>query len=208
MTRAFHEVFGIAAGVETLPPMAGRTDAWIVRQMAAAHGISCDEGCCRRFQEAYLGYLTREVVRPGPRKGVLPGVHRLLDTLASRRDAHLGLLTGNFRRGAEIKLQHFNLWHYFAAGAFGDVATDRNGLLRTAMATVVQAGGPAVEPGDVVIIGDTPLDIAVAVAGGARSIGVATGSYTADELRDSGADAAVDDLSDLDRVMSALRLSP
>ena len=62
-------------------------------------------------------------------------------------------------------------------------------------------------PADVVIIGDTPLDIAVAVAGGARSLGVATGNYDVETLLESGADAALPDLDDLDAVLDALGLS-
>ena len=205
MTRAFRDVFGGADGIGAIP-MAGRTDAWIVGQMAAAHGVHCGEDCFRRFHEVYIGHLAREVLEPGPRKGVLPGVRHLLDTIASRSDAYLGLLTGNVRRGAEIKLRHFGLWDYFGAGAFGDEAHDRNGLPTTAIASVAEAGGPAVRAEDAVIIGDTPLDIAVAVAGGARSVGVATGSYPADALRDSGADAVFEDLSDADAVLKALGL--
>ena len=66
------------------------------------------------------------------------------------------------------------------------------------------AGGPHVRPADMVIIGDTPLDIAVAVAGGARSVGVATGNYDVDTLLESGADAAFVDLEDTERVLAAL----
>jgi phosphoglycolate phosphatase len=207
MAHAFREVFGIDDGLAAIP-MAGRTDAWIVGQMAARHGVTCDDACLRRFHAAYVGHLAREVLEPGPRKGVLPGVRHLLDTLASRTDAYLGLLTGNFRRGAEIKLQHFDLWRYFAAGAFGDASHDRNGLLTAALTNVAEAGGPVVNPADVVIVGDTPLDIAVAVAGGARSVGVATGSYAADALRHSGADVVFEDLSDRDAVLKALGLEP
>jgi phosphoglycolate phosphatase len=143
---------------------------------------------------------------PGPQKGVLRGVRPLLDTLATEDSAYLALLTGNFRRGAEIKLGHFDLWRYFRAGAFGDDSHDRNGLLWKALANVEAAGGPAVRPSDVVIIGDTPLDIAVAVAGGARSVGVATGSYDVETLLESGADAALPDLGDVQAVLEALNL--
>ena len=75
------------------------------------------------------------------------------------------------------------------------------------MANVEASGGPAVRASDVVIIGDTPLDIAVAVAGGARSLGVATGSYDVETLLASGADAALPDLSDPEAVLDALNLA-
>jgi phosphoglycolate phosphatase-like HAD superfamily hydrolase len=205
MLRAFSDLFGFSNGLGSIS-MAGRTDAWIVAQMAAAHGVSVSEEEVRAFQDTYARYLAEEVLQPGPRKGVLPGVRPLLDTLASRDDVYLALLTGNYRRGAEIKLEYFDLWRYFRTGAFGDDAHERNGLLWTALDSVVAAGGPQVRPAEVVIIGDTPLDVAVAVAGGARSLGVGTGSYDVDALLESGADAAVPDLSDIDAVMSALAL--
>src|SRR5829696_9020974 len=133
MVRAFRDVFGFSNGLGSIS-MAGRTDAWIVSQMAAAHGVSCDEERLREFQDIYVRHLAEEIVRPAPQKRVLPGVRPLLDTLASRDNAYLALLTGNFRRGAQIKLEHFELWHYFRAGAFGDDAHDRNGLLWDAIA--------------------------------------------------------------------------
>lgn len=205
MVRAFEDVYGFFNGLGSLS-MAGRTDAWIVAQMAAAHGVPADADRVRRLHDTYLGYLTEEVLRDGPRKSLLPGVRDLLDTLMSRNDAYLALLTGNFRQGARIKLEHFDLWRYFPAGAFGDEAHDRNGLLWKALADVQEAGGPAFRPADVVVIGDTPLDVAVAVAGGARSLGVATGSYGVDELRESGADVALPDLGDRRQVLEALGL--
>jgi phosphoglycolate phosphatase-like HAD superfamily hydrolase len=205
MVRAFHDVFGRSNGLGSIP-MAGRTDAWIVAQMAAMHGLTCDADALGRFHDIYVRYLSDEIVAPGPKKGVLPGVRRLLDTLASRDDAYLALLTGNFRRGAEIKLEHFDLWRYFQAGAFGDAAHDRNGLLWTALAAVRDAGGPSFRPSEVVVIGDTPLDVAVAVAGGARSLGVATGGHDVDTLLESGADVALPDLDDLDAVLEGLGL--
>ena len=203
MALACAEVFGVHDGFGSVP-MAGRTDAWIIAQFAQAHGVSCDASIFRRVHDSYIDHLTREVIAPGPRKGILAGVRPLLDTLASQDTAYVALLTGNFEQGARIKLQHFGLWDYFRAGAFGDEAHDRNGLLWTALARVQAAGGPAARPSDVVIVGDTPLDIAVAVAGGARSIGVATGSYTETELRASGADVVFADLSNLEAVLGAL----
>lgn len=206
MVQAFADVFGQKNRLESFS-MAGRTDAWIVSQMAADHGLTYDADMFRRFHDTYLRHLQREIQQPGPRKGILPGVRPVLDALALRGDAHLALLTGNFERGAQIKLEYFDLWRYFQSGAFGDQTHDRNSLLATAMDRVRTAGGPSVKPSDVVIVGDTPLDIAVAVAGGARSLAVATGSYDIDSLRASGADAVLEDLNDVGRVLDALELA-
>ena len=103
-----------------------------------------------------------------------------------------------------MKLEHFDLWRYFRSGAFGDGAADRNGLVPRALARVAAAGGPAFSPGEAVVIGDTPLDVACAAAGGARSIAVATGGYSVDELRAAGAHEVFADLSDTQRVIEAI----
>jgi phosphoglycolate phosphatase-like HAD superfamily hydrolase len=195
MARAFHELFGIADAFGTIP-MPGRTDAWILSDALAVHGIPRDDPRVSRFHDRYLECLKEEIERPGPRKGVMPGIRALLDVLAGRLDVYLALLTGNYEAAARVKLEYFDLWRYFACGAFGDEASSRNGLLAKALARVAECGGPRVGPRETVIIGDTPLDIAVAVAGGARSIGVATGSSSVDDLRHAGADAVFQDLSD------------
>jgi phosphoglycolate phosphatase-like HAD superfamily hydrolase len=205
MRRAFTEVFGVADGLDEIP-MAGRTDTWIVAQAAARHGLGVDADRLTRFHEIYVQHLSREVLLPGPRKGVLPGVRELLDRLSGIDNVCLGLLTGNFERGARIKLEHFDLWRYFPYGAFGDGERERTRLLPAAIARVEKRGGGAISPRDVVVVGDTPLDVAVAVAGGARSVAVATGSYTSDALRASGADAVLSDFSDLDRALAAIGL--
>jgi phosphoglycolate phosphatase len=205
MTRAFEDLYGVPNGFEGVP-FNGRTDAWILAHAAAAHGI--DDDALSRFKPLYLDYLADELHTPGPRKGVMPGVAPLLEALADRGHMFLALLTGNFERGAQLKLEHFDLWRYFACGAFGDTTQERNGLLPQALARVTGCGFPQVAPSDIVIIGDTPLDVGVAISGGARSIAVATGGHTTDELRASGADVVFEDLSDLDAVLAVLEGEP
>jgi phosphoglycolate phosphatase len=204
MGRASADLFGrdVAASVA----MAGRTDAWIVAQMAAQHGQVLDAALLAHFREVYLAHLAHEIERPVGRKELLPGVRRILDVLAARDDVYVGLLTGNFRRGAEIKLTHFDLWKDFATGAFGDDSEDRNRLLTIAVTRVREAGGPICDPNDVVIVGDTPLDVAVAVAGGARSLAVATGPYDVDALHASGASEVLESLENREAVLRALGL--
>lgn len=201
MTRAFEDLYSVPNAFEGVP-FNGRTDAWILSRAAAAHGI--DDEAITRFKPLYLDYLADELHQPGPRKGVMPGVGPLLDALSRREDVFLALLTGNFELGARLKLEHFDLWRYFSCGAFGDTTHDRNGLLPDALARVAVCGGPQAAPADIVIIGDTPLDVGVAISGGTRSMAVATGSHTVDELRVSGADVVFQDLSDLEAVLAAL----
>lgn len=203
MTCAFEEIFSIADAFQNIP-MAGRTDAWILADAAAAHGISHDSEDLTRFPDLYLRHLAREILNKGPRYGVMPGIRALLDALADRGDAYLALLTGNYETGAQLKLEHFDLWRYFRCGAFGDGAADRNSLVPKVLARVSACGGPPFGPSDAVVIGDTPLDVACARAGGARSIAVATGNHSVDQLREAGADVVFEDLSDTEAVLTSI----
>jgi len=206
MARAFEQLFAVPDAFQTID-VPGRTDSWILAAALALHGVACDAAGAARFREVYLGHLREELQRPGPRKGMMPGVDLLLDTLQQRDDVYLALLTGNYEEAARLKLEYFDLWRYFRCGAFGDGALERNGLLPKALTRIRECGGPTVAALDVIVVGDTPLDVACAAAGGARSIAVATGGYDADALRATGADLVLDDLSDVDRVLSALGLS-
>jgi phosphoglycolate phosphatase-like HAD superfamily hydrolase len=206
MTHAFEELFGAADAMRS-QSMAGRTDAWILSDAASAHGIPSDHADLTRFPEVYFRHLNRELNQtapPGTRNGIMPGVRELLDVLAERDDAYLALLTGNYETSAQMKLERFDLWRYFKCGAFGDNAPDRNGLLPRALARVRTRDGLEIAAAQAIVIGDTPLDVACAQASGARSIGVATGGHTVDELRAAGADVVFEDLSDTNAVIAAL----
>jgi phosphoglycolate phosphatase-like HAD superfamily hydrolase len=201
MTHAFDDLFQVQDAFRNIP-MPGRTDSWILADAAAMHAVAPAD--LARFRDVYLAHLVREIERDVPGKRVMPGVRPLLDALADRSDVYLALLTGNYEAAARVKLEYFDLWRYFACGAFGDDAPDRNGLLPKALARILACGGPAVDVSDVVVIGDTPLDVACAAASGARSIAVATGGYDVASLRAAGADVVFDDLSDLDAVLAQL----
>jgi len=203
MSNAFEEIFGIRDAFRGVS-LAGRTDPWILRDGAAAHGIAPDPPALARFRDAYLKHLVIEIEKPGPRKGLMPGIRPLLDALSARDDVYLALLTGNYEEGARIKLEYFDLWRYFPCGAFGDDAPHRNGLVTKAVERVAACGGPALEAAHALVIGDTPLDIAGALFSGARSLGVATGSHSVDELRAAGADAVMQDFNDTAEVLRVI----
>ena len=195
LTRTFEEFFGVADGFSGIP-VAGRTDALILQAAITRAGLRVDEHDRTRFHTRYCGILEEEIRHPGPRKGLMPGVSALLEVLDTRPDACSGLLTGNFARAARIKLEHFGLWRYFACGAYGDDAAERNQLVPIAVERARRAGVVVDSFSDVVVVGDTPLDVQCAVAAGARSVAVATGSYDETALRDAGADTVLTDLSD------------
>jgi phosphoglycolate phosphatase-like HAD superfamily hydrolase len=205
MARAFEDLFAVANGFDGIQ-MAGRTDTWILSTAAQLHGIPRDE--LSRFRRAYLAHLERELETPNPRKTIMPGVRRLLDTLAPRPDVYLALLTGNYEDAARLKLEHFDLWRYFQCGAFADDAADRNSLVPKALSRIRDCGGPDVSPGDVIVIGDTPHDVACAHAAGAAAVGVATGPFTTVQLRESGAAVVFDDLSDTEAFLGLLERRP
>ena len=141
--------------------------------------------------------LAEEIQHPGTgHKGLMPGVRELLDALSVFPDAYLALLTGNYRDAAAIKLTHFEIFDYFEWGAFSDDSADRNALVPIARSRAETYDVPPVAVERVIVVGDTPHDIACARCAGARSIAVATGGYSMEDLRAAGADEVVADLSD------------
>jgi phosphoglycolate phosphatase-like HAD superfamily hydrolase len=111
---------------------------------------------------------------------VLPGIEQALRR--ERQGAVIGLLTGNVRAGAEIKLRHYGLWDYFPFGGFADDLPNRDDVARRALAEAEAHVGRPVNPADVWVIGDTPLDVQCARAIGAKAVVVATGWHPHDEL--------------------------
>lgn len=195
MNRAFDDLFGIAHAFDGIQ-MAGRTDKWILDDAAARAGIVLSDDSAGRFYERYCARLLEALPEPANDKGVLPGVQKLLETIDGCTDVFPALLTGNSEAGARIKLAHFDLWKFFRCGAYGDAVSDRNHLFEVAVERARACGLPSVRPADVVVVGDTVLDVACAHAAGARSVAVATGPADADTLRRSGADLVMADLSD------------
>lgn len=190
-------------------PVAGRTDRSILEDVAARAGRRLDDDLLAALRDEYISKLGEEIASPVPAppaglspakrpsvKAVMPGIRELLDALRQREDVFLGLLTGNFEAGARIKLDHFGLWRYFRCGAYGDDAADRNALVPIALRRARQCGLTDITPDDIFVVGDTPHDIACARAVGAVPIGVATGGFTVEELRATGADLVFADLSD------------
>jgi phosphoglycolate phosphatase len=195
MNRAFEDLFGVAGAFDGIP-MAGRTDKRILEDGASHAGVDLGGGNFQRFRDRYFVRLREALPERSPEKRVLPGVQPLLEAITARSDAFPALLTGNCEEGARIKLQYFDLWKFFRCGAFGDELVDRNDLFAVAMQQAVACGAPPVQGRNVLVVGDTVLDIACAKAAGARSVGVATGPSGVDTLRAAGADVAVEDLSD------------
>ena len=203
LTRAFEELFGVPRGFDDIP-VAGRTDELILTAAAERVGVAVDPPSRARFHRRYCELFAEEIHFPGPRKGLMPGVSRLLDVLARNHAVRCGLVTGNFAKPARIKLEHFDLWRYFGFGAYGDDAPVRDALVPIAVERARRIQVEARGPDDVVVIGDTPLDVQCAAAAGARSVAVATGSYDETALREAGAHAVLPDFSATETVVDTL----
>jgi phosphoglycolate phosphatase len=196
MNRACHEILGHSDALDGIP-VAGRTDWIILHDTLRRIGHALDEDLFGRLRDAYLRHLREEILQPGRGvKDVMPGVRDLLDALGRRDDVFLGLLTGNFEAGARIKLEYFDLWRHFRCGAFGDDAADRNALVPFAVARAREQGLAEIPSRQVIVVGDTPHDVACAHAVGATAVAVATGSFSARDLEACGAAAVFADLSD------------
>ena len=196
MNRACEETVGHAHALDGVA-VAGRTDWIILHDVMANHGLSLDADRLEELRRLYVTHLAEEIVHPGEGvKDVMPGIRELLGRLHARSDVALGLLTGNFEDGARIKLEYFDLWRYFPVGAFGGDSADRNDLVPVALRRARERGLADVPPSRVLVVGDTPHDVACAHAVGARAVAVATGGYDVDRLRETGADHVFKDLSD------------
>ena len=198
--RAFanvaHHTFGVPDGTARIS-FAGRTDLGIIRDFFTQAGIPPTPDNFARFLKDYLFWLD-QLLHELPGK-VLPGVHDLLRSLRLLPEPPLiGLLTGNIRLGGELKLRRFGLWEEFAMGAFGDDHEDRNRLAAIAHQRVGERLGRSLEGGEILIIGDTPLDIACARAIRARCLAVATGGATHSVLAEHQPDWLVHSLHGLD----------
>ena len=209
MRRAFEQRFGIAeAGPEIVPD--GKTDPNIFREMLAAHGVGRgrEQLEIAALSASYETFLREEMpASVGAR--LMPGVVELLEALQPLEDVALGLLTGNFEITARVKLDRFGLNRFFAFGAFASDHEQRNRLPPVAVARAERHTGAAIGLGPhVIVVGDTPLDVACALEHGATAAGVATGRFSVDELLAAGAHLAVEDLSDTDAVLAALVPDP
>ena len=205
MTRAFHKTFGVPQAFDGIAP-AGRTDTYLLSAALDRAGIPDTPEAHERFREAYPPALSDEIGRPASgRFGVMPGVEALLSALRAQTGWHLALLTGNYERAAQVKLRHFGLDRYFEWGVYGEESSDRRDLSRIALERARARAIPEASCAGAVVIGDTPDDVACAHAVGARSLAVATGPFSLDELTAAGAHTALMDLSDTDAVLKVLR---
>ncbi|MBL8792826.1 MAG: haloacid dehalogenase-like hydrolase [Planctomycetia bacterium] len=204
MDAALLSAFGVRHGTDGVP-FSGRTDRSILRDLFRKNGIEETDANRERFLAEYLQHLpTTLQSHPGR---VLPGIAVLLEQLQRHGQVVLGLLTGNIRHGARIKLGHFGLFEHFAFGGFGDLHHERDDVAREAF-TLVERHLAAPPIADRLwVIGDTPLDVRCARAIGAQVVAVATGVHGLDELAASHPDLLMADFSDPEPLLRRLATS-
>ncbi|HWF20451.1 MAG TPA: HAD family hydrolase [Verrucomicrobiae bacterium] len=191
--RTLESEFNVSNGTAGLK-FAGRTDTGLVRELFGRHGIEVSKKNFQRFFDNYANWLSQMLAETGGE--VCPGAWDLIRELqALPNPPALGLLTGNIRLGAEIKLRYFKLWDIFVTGAFADDHEDRNQIAAIAFQRGSQFLGESLRSNQVVVIGDTPHDVACGRAIGAKVLAVATGVSPVAELQSLGPDWAVADLT-------------
>jgi phosphoglycolate phosphatase len=194
--KVFATEFGARDGFERLK-FAGRTDMSLVREFFVFHGIAATPDNFHRFFDRYVFWLDH-ILREG-RVEICSGVQEFIDAAkVSPKPPVLGLLTGNIRLGAEIKLRHCHLWDQFVTGAFADDHEDRDQIARIARERGSVLLGRELRGDEVLVIGDTPFDIRCGRAIGAQVLAVATGGAKLEELQACHPDWAVADLRQVD----------
>ena len=198
LRRAGRKVFG--DGFAWTDITVGTLDPQIFAQLAEHNGIGNAADHFTRFRDTYLAELQAELARVPEDITVMPGVSALLEQLYPRTgeggDVTLGILTGNFRAAATMKLTAagFNLSR-FPVTAFAEDGQTRNDLPAVAMGKACEQLGEPISPERVFIVGDTPRDIECAHANSCIAIAIATGRYTTDQLRGAGGDLVLDSLA-------------
>ena len=202
MNRACADLVGHDKAMDGVE-FAGRTDWSILADVMRNNAVPFDRALLDRLSRRYTAHLAEEIQLPGT--GIKARTRFVLEPAgAGRDDVALGLLTGNFIEGARIKLEYFDLWKYFPCGAFGGDSANRNDLVPVAISRARECGIADVDAARVIVIGDTPNDVECARVVGALPVAVATGSYSADDLRRSGADIVFQDLSDTHAFLALL----
>ena len=196
-SRAFGKTlaseFNAPESVETVR-FGGRTDPSLARELFGLNGIPPTPENFRRFFESYVFWLDHLVANSNGEicRGVLDFIH---DLRALPNPPMPGLLTGNIRLGAEIKLRRYGLWEFFETGGFADDSEDRNHIAAAALERGRRLLGGNLRGAEILVVGDTPHDVRCGQFIGAKVLAVATGGATLAELQNHKPDWAVEDLT-------------
>jgi phosphoglycolate phosphatase-like HAD superfamily hydrolase len=192
--RAFRELHRIDANIQE-HTHAGMTDPEIAeivfREVIGRDGSEAERA---EAMGVYLSHLD-DAVRESSGYRVMPGIEALLPQLVER-GILLGIVTGNIEAAAHIKLARGNLNRFFAFGGYGSDARDRTELTKKALERGGVVAGAPIDLASAIAVGDTPRDVKAGHGAGIRVVGVATGSYSVEQLREAGADWALATVED------------
>ena len=183
--------------------LAGATDSGLLKNIFKSFGREEDEQTTARFFDLYLARLEANFQNSCFGGRALEGAMTILEEVEQAGIAK-GLLTGNIAAGAEAKMRHYGMEHFFPFGAYGDDHHDRNLLGPIALARAEQWHGGNFDGAETIVVGDTPKDIWCAQAIGAKSVCVATGNFSVAQLQSEGADVVFEDFSEGEAVLSEL----
>jgi phosphoglycolate phosphatase len=192
--HTFQTAFGLPNATEGVE-FSGRTDTSLVREVLTRHQIQPSPDHFERFFSTYVFWLDHILHQNEGRP--CPHAPEFMEQVqALPHQPLIGLLTGNIRLGAEIKLRHYGLWDGFVMGGFGGDSEDRNEIARIAHRRGSELLGRTLRGEEVLVIGDTPLDVACAKAISARCLAVATGTSSVEDLAAHGPNWTVSSLND------------
>jgi len=201
---AMKQIYGLPATLDGVP-LAGMLDSQIARLALSRHGLSDDDidADLARMIDAMGEHYAEAIAEQSRIERRLPGVVEIAERLRTQNFA-LGVLTGNARSVARVKLESTGILDYFPVGAFGDSARERGHLVQIAWNEAEAHFGLSFTAAQTVLVGDTPRDIEAARDNQAKVVAVATGRYSLDDLTAHHPDALFPDLTDTGAVVSAI----
>jgi phosphoglycolate phosphatase-like HAD superfamily hydrolase len=193
-SHAFREAFGVDGDIRKFSEVS-MTDPVVARE--TFEGTMGREPTTDEVIRLMMRYVLRlpVEVQESPGYRVMPGVHDLLERLVEA-DTLLGLVTGNIEGAAHIKISRAHLGRFFLFGGYGSDSSVRSDLTRAAIGRAEALSGHAIDPTEVIVVGDTPRDIEAAHGAGTIAVGVATGEYSVDHLREAGAEHVLRSFAD------------
>lgn len=203
--RSIAEIMRQHYGVGALPKVEvhGCTDFGIWRELFAKLELPFPNDLTPLIDE-YCQLLDQHLDRS--KNELLPGVEELLRQLVDADDIETGLLTGNAKNAAYIKLHRFGVAEYVGDfGGFGDRTANRNEVAALAVESARAALDDRFSVEQSVVIGDTAKDVECARSIGAKVVAVATGGQSLTQLEEAGADVVLEDLADTSQVVARIR---
>lgn len=200
--QTFQEDFGIADPQVDID-YGGRTDQSLARELLDVNRIPYDLGAVGDYLEGYHRRLPAAMKECSGK--LLPGVRDLLNELHRDDGVVLGIVTGNTRQGASVKLSHFDIDQYFVFGGYGDVKEARSEIAYQGIIAAQEFHGSPLNRSQFLVIGDTPSDVACARDVEVPVLAVLTGFASESSVRASKPDHIFEDLTDIDKFRAILR---